>query len=117
MAALFKDGDMPYGTRVLTIGGYLYICDDWLPKRGSNLVERSGVYGQITGWVLNADSVLPTGTATLQLETTTTPLPTVGQSFVEDSETWVIQNVENPESKESDKKVHVTFVKDVNANS
>lgn len=111
MAALINDGNMPYGSRVLTVNGNTYIADDFTINRPSNLVERPGEFGQPTGWVLVP--TLPTGSATLQLATTSTPLPEVGMSFVVDAETFMLNSVSAPEVKDQDKKVAVTFIQDV----
>ena len=81
------------------------------------MIERRNQLNQPSGQVIDDDFV--TGTATLQLATGSTAIPTNGQSFTETfgaaSETFLISEIGQPEEQGGEKKVTISFRKKYNA--
>jgi len=118
MSAFTNDGTVQYGSRVLTINGVDYVADNCEVTRPSKTIERTNEIGEPSGQVSYEGFV--TGSATLQLATGSTAIPVQGLEF---STTWVasigpetfyIDSVTQPESKDAEKKVNVTFRKKYN---
>lgn len=117
MAASYNDGTVQYGSRVVTINAVAYVADNIEITRPTNIIERTQEAGEPSGWV--AVPGFPTGTATLQLASGATVIPTLGLTFSTDfgagAETWAIVEVGQPEAKDAEKKVNITFRKDIAA--
>jgi len=125
MAAIKNDGTIPYGSEVLSIGtfaagtpptitsGVSYIADNITFNRPAKTIERTNADDEPTGQVSYAGFV--TGSATLQLATTATAIPTQGQHFVSSIsgavEAFYIDSVDQPFSKEAETKVNINFRK------
>lgn len=75
----YNDFNVPYGAQIATIGTTAYIAEQLTITDASTQIERMDQNGLPTGQV-----VIPTfskGTATLQLATTLTVVPTIGATF------------------------------------
>lgn len=79
-----------------------YLIEGFTPDRPGVLVTRPNVVGGPNGFCLNGGQ--PTGSGTLQIATTTTETPKIGDWFTHTfdrgtggaSETWVITRVSDP---------------------
>ena len=118
MSAFKNDGTIPYGSRVLSIAAVSYVADNIEVQRPSKTIERTNEIDEPSGQVSYAGFV--TGTATLQLATTSTAQPAAGAEFSATfdsgigSETFYVTDVGRSESKESEKKVNISFRKKYN---
>lgn len=116
MSAFTNDGTVQYGSRVLTINGVDYVADNCEVTRPSKTIERTNEIDEPSGQVSYEGFV--TGSATLQLATGSTVIPILGQEFSTtfgaSSETFYIDSVTQPESKDAEKKVNITFRKKYN---
>src|SRR5262245_21938142 len=114
---LSNDGTIPYGTRVLTINSVTYVAEQIEVRRPTFTIERRNQLNQPSGQVIDDDFV--TGTATLQLATGSTAIPTNGQTFATTfaaaEETFIISEVGQPEEQGAEKKVTISFRKKYNA--
>lgn len=119
MSAFVNDGSIPYGSQVLTLlatqtatTGVTYIADNIDFSDPSKEINRTNQIDEPTGSVNYNDFMRCT--ATLQLATTTTPLPqkgyfcsiTVGPS---ETFTFFVFDRSAPEEKGADRKCNVTF--------
>lgn len=125
MSAVKSDGSIPYGSDVIAIGTFAagtpptitsstnYVADSISFNRPAKVIERTNENDEPTGQVIVAGFV--TGSATLQLATTSTAYPTQGQHFVHSIsgsvEAFVIDSVDQPLTKEGESKVNITFRK------
>ncbi len=74
-----NDFNVPYGSQVVTIGGTAVILEAASLNYPSIALERFDQVGQPSGQVI-IDS-FATGSATLQLATTSSLIPTIGATF------------------------------------
>ncbi|HWL53867.1 MAG TPA: hypothetical protein VNQ90_15615 [Chthoniobacteraceae bacterium] len=63
---VYNDGDIPYGSQIVTIGAQSYIASNISFEEGSNNVDSNNHVGVPRGQVLTA--TIPTGSAELQLQ-------------------------------------------------
>jgi hypothetical protein len=70
---------LPYGSRVVTIASVGYIANNFSTSDGLNVIERQTELGAPNGAV-GIDQAM-TGSAQLQLATTSTAVPEKGQEF------------------------------------
>lgn len=122
MAAMYNDGNMPYGSRVLYlsssagIGIGAYVAEAFEVSRPTITVKRSNELGEPSGCVYIQDWV--TGTSTVQLPTTSSQIPAPGWNFstllTGSAESFIIHQTGHPESNNSDKKVSISFTKKLN---
>ena len=119
-----NDGDLAYGSRVLAItnpgvgaSAVDFIADDISPDRPSKIAEANNELGAPRGQV--GVSTFVSGSATLQLEDSSTNPPQLGATFTEDfgwgSETWFISQVGRQETADGLTKVPVQFRKKYNS--
>lgn len=112
-----NDGSVQYGSRVINLGSASYIADNIEVTRPSTIIERTNEVGEPNGQVAIAGFV--TGSATLQLASGSATIPALGAEFAESfgagSETFFVSEVSQPESKDGEKKVNVSFRKKYNA--
>ena len=71
-----NDGDVPYGSFVVTIGTTPFVAENLTPSRPSTRIERRDELNEPSGQVIMPD--FETATMTLQRPTTSEPLPDVG---------------------------------------
>lgn len=116
--SIYNDGAVQMGARDLTINEIVYAGDSVAVNRPTKNVRRTNSVDEPSGSRIYADFV--TGSATLQLADETTPIPENGMTFAETfvtnigEETFIIDNVGQPEEKAGEKKVTITFVKKYN---
>lgn len=80
MSDLYNINNIPHGTAILTINAVAYKTDDLNISNPTEQLGRKEVTGEdSTDLVVIAGR--PTGTATLQLATTTTVIPAAGLTF------------------------------------
>ncbi len=102
----------------MTIGTWTYIADQIEVNRPSKTIERTSEIDEPNGQVSYATFI--TGTATLQLATGSVIIPVQGSTFASTfvasvgSETFYLSDIGQPESKDAEKKVHISFRKKYN---
>lgn len=133
MAATRNDGTVQYGSAVLAIGVITagspptvgsttnYVADNISISRPSKTIERTNEIDEPSGQVSYPGFV--TGSATIQLATSSTLVPFHGKGFSlnsgfdpdndadTDAEVFYIDSVEQPISKDAERKVNITFRK------
>jgi hypothetical protein len=77
--AAFNDGNVPFGSQVVTIGATAYVAENISYTEPSNLIERRDEDGDPSGQV--AIPGFGNGQSTLQLASTLTVIPAVGATF------------------------------------
>jgi len=101
---------IPHGSRIVTIDGVAYIAEGFQPTRPTTQLPRKNQLGAPNGFKLLKER--KTATATLQLETDSTPVPGRGREFageaVDEVVAWVIIEVSNPEVSDGLKTVSIT---------
>lgn len=111
--ALINDGQIPYGSRVLTINSVAFVATDIEVTRTVEVIERYNEVGEPSGQVLIPRWV--TGTATLQLSGSSPVLPAQGgtfsASFSGSAENFMVSELTQPESQLADKVVRIVFRK------
>lgn len=97
MALPYNPGTVGYGSLVLTINSVAYVAEDISLTIPTRTIERNTELGAPGDFVLIEGRT--TGSATLQLATATTVLPTNGQEFSVDlteagsTQDYVVSNV------------------------
>lgn len=133
MSAFRNDGTVQYGSHVLAIGTVTagnpptvtgttnYVADNITINRPGKTIERTNEIDEPSGQVSYGGFV--TGSATLQLATASTLVPKLGQGFSlntgfdpdadgdSDAEVFYIDSIDQPFSKDSERKVNITFRK------
>lgn len=132
MAAYRNDGTVQYGSAVLAIGAVTagnpptigtptnYVADNITISRPGKTIERTNELDEPSGQVSYIGFV--TGSATVQLATSSTLVPTQGKGFTltvydpdgggtADAEYFYIDSVDIPMDKGGEKKVNITFRK------
>lgn len=125
MSAIFNDGQIPFGGRLLRLTGSngtplgVYVAEDFAIDAPSQTIKRYTEMGEPNGQVVIAD--FKNGTATLQLQTTNSTVPQVYDTFtfstgsvgweaVSGSEsTACITSVSRPEAQTAYKKCSIAF--------
>lgn len=118
MAALYNDGNVPYGSQVLTINAVTYVAEGITPKNPTKVIERRNELDEPSGQVLVQDFI--TGSAVLQLAAANTAMPTPGLTFTADflgagsNQTWILSEVSPPLAQADAHKVNIEFRKKIN---
>jgi hypothetical protein len=92
---------------VLTINSVSYVADNIEMTRTTSVIERTNELNEASGWVASTGFV--TGSATLQLASSATAVPTLGQTFTLNTLTMVILEVGVPQAKDAEEKVTISF--------
>lgn len=98
---------LPYGSRVLTISSVGYIANNFSTSQSLNVIERQNELGAPNGAI--GIQTARTGTAQLQLATTTTTAPSAGDEFSANSVTYFLTEVSKPEEAQGFKVVDISF--------
>lgn len=98
---------LPYGSRVITIGGLAYVAQNFSTDQSLNVIERTDELGAPNGAV--GIQTARTGSAQLQLATSAITVPSAGDEFSAKSITWFLTQVGEPEEASSFKVVDVSF--------
>jgi hypothetical protein len=112
MSDRVNDGSVQFGSRSLTINGTDYATDDFSFETASSEVLRTSEFEVLSGRVSFKGAT--TGSATLQLASSSTVIPAFGAQFTEDvgldTSVWTVTNVGRTESKGGETKVPISFV-------
>jgi len=98
---------LPYGSRVLTLSAVGYIANSFSTSTGLQVIDRQDDLGAPNGAIGIRQPI--TGSASLQLATTSTSYPAAGDQFTANSVTFFITEVSKPESQNGFKMVDITF--------
>lgn len=122
MAAIFNDGAVQYGSRVLAItdsagaNSVNYIASNIEVNRPAKIIERVTEIGEPSGQVAVAAFV--NGRATIQLASGSTAIPLPGYKFTATfvatspgAENFQISETGQPEDQNGEKKINITFRK------
>lgn len=118
MAAVYNDGTVQYGSRVLTFNSVAYVADNINVNRPTKAIDRTQQLGEPSGSVGIAD--FATLSATLQLAADATAEPQCGMLSAAvtfdatiGAEQFYLTNVGRAEVKDGEKKINVTAKKKV----
>lgn len=109
MSDILNDGSVVAGSRDLTIGAVVYATDDFKYDTNTNAILRTDKNQVPSGRKVTRGET--TGTATLQLATTSTALPGLLAQFTETEGVHYITHVGRAETKGGETKVPITFAK------
>jgi hypothetical protein len=98
---------LPYGSRVVTVDSVGYIANNFSTSQSLNVIERTDSLGAPNGAV--GIQQARTGSAQLQLATSTTTIPDVGDEFTANSVTFFLTEVSRPEEAQGFKVVDISF--------
>jgi hypothetical protein len=98
---------LPYGSRVVTIGAVGYIANNFSTSQSLNVIERTDSLGAPNGAV--GIQQARTGSAQLQLATSTTTAPAAGDEFAANSVTFFLTEVSRAEEAQGFKVVDISF--------
>lgn len=114
----FQDGSHPFGSFVATIGTLGYVAESANLNTPANMVEVRNQVGEPNGWIGIPGFV--SGSSTLQLATTSYPVPTLGAiftyAFISGTvQTWCVSNVGQVYAQQDIQKVSIDFRKRINS--
>ncbi len=89
--------NLPFGSRSLTINSVAYIAENWAPQKAARKISRPDANGDEAAFMLRADPTSQSGLR-LQLATTSTATPALGEEFTVDNVVYVISGVSKSES-------------------
>jgi len=98
---------LPYGARTVAIDSTTYIANNFSISQSLNVIERTTELGAPNGAV--GIQQARTGSAQLQLATTSTSYPDAGDVFTVDSTGYFITEVSRPEEAQGFKVVDISF--------
>jgi hypothetical protein len=98
---------LPYGSRVVTISSVGYIANNFSTSQSLNVIPRTTELGAPNGAV--GIQQARTGSAQLQLATSTTTAPSAGDEFAANSVTFFLTEVSRPEEAQGFKVVDISF--------
>jgi hypothetical protein len=113
-----NDGGLVFGSQVVTIDSVAYVAENISIDAPSTIIEQKDEYGVPSGQVIVEGFV--TGTATLQLASSTTALPQIGDAFTltqvggGSAVYFLISQVGQSFSQDAETKVNVSFRKRIN---
>jgi hypothetical protein len=111
-----NNGNVPYGSYTVTVGGTAYVAENINPSFPTNIIERLDQLGEPSGQVFVPG--FATASMTLQRPTTSSALPVAGAtvSFPTGASiagTWLVSEVGAAYEQGSDQKFQVTARKAV----
>jgi hypothetical protein len=109
MALPYIDNSVPYGSVVLVINTVDYVADDITITKSTKVIERTNEVDEPSGQVIIEG--FETGSATLQLATSATAIPAIGDTFTYSTVTYVVSEVGVPKSKGDYTKINISFRK------
>jgi hypothetical protein len=98
---------LPYGSRVVTIGAVGYIANNYSVSQSLNVIERQDSLGAPNGAI--GIQQAKTGSAQVQLATSSTTAPAAGDTFSADSVTYFLTEISKPEEAQGFKVVDISF--------
>lgn len=102
-----KTTGLPFGSEILAIDGVNYIAENVRISQGSVTAERQDENGGPNGFALN--KAAKTGSATLQLATAATAIPSVGHTFERGGVTFVLTEVGEEKAQNGITTVPISF--------
>ncbi len=107
--SFYNDNSVPFGSKVITIGGVAYVAEHISLSRPSHIIERKDQIGEPNGWV--GTKGFDHGSCTLQIATEDTAYPARGDTFTMDGidGTWVIVDTTEPFAQADYFKVNATI--------
>lgn len=112
-----NDGNVPYGSYVVTVAGSAMVAESITPSRPSSIIERRDQLNAPSGQVIIPD--FETATMTLQRPTTSADVPSIGTAIVfptgagMGTATWFISEAGAALEQGEDQKFNVTVRKSV----
>ena len=119
MSLPYSDPAFPYGSKVLTINTVTYVANNIRATQQAKEIRRTNELGAPSGNIGVED--FTEGTATLQLATSSTAYPALGDTFAVDlfkagsTQTYWIKSVSPAYDHEGETLIDISFVKDVAA--
>lgn len=104
---VLSSANLPFGSEVLTIDSVTYIAENFNVTQSSVTAERQDEEGAPNGFALNVGP--RSGTAQLQLATTSTAIPVVGHTFTRNTIVYVITEVGEQQSQSGFKVLPISF--------
>jgi hypothetical protein len=98
---------LPYGSRTVAIGATTYIANNFSISQSLNVIERTTELGAPNGAV--GIQQARTGSAQLQLATSSITGPAAGDEFSANSVSFFITEVSRPEEAQGFKVVDISF--------
>lgn len=98
---------LPYGSRIVTVNSVGYIANNYSISQSINVIERQDALGAPNGAV--GIQTPRTGSAQLQLATSSTTAVAAGDSFSADSVTYFVTEVSKPEEQQGFKVLDISF--------
>jgi hypothetical protein len=90
--------NLPFGGKVVTINSVAYIARNWKPEKKTREIRRNDETGDENAFMLRVEPTSQSG-LTLQLATSSTATPAMGQEFTVDTLTYVVTEVGKAESQ------------------
>lgn len=116
MANVYNDGNIPYGSQVVTLNATTYVAEDINFEDTTKTIDRADEIGNPNGAVYIKQKV--TGTMTLQLATTSTAIPavndTVSLTYRGSAKTFVVSKVGQPQKQDDIRKIQVEVAEVLN---
>lgn len=98
---------LPFGSEVLSIDSVNYIAENFRVSQPSVSAERQTEVSAPNGYALNLAA--KTGSATLQLATTSTAIPVVGHTFTRNSVVFILTEVGEEQTQNGIKTLPISF--------
>lgn len=103
-----SSANLPFGSRTLTINSVTYVARNWAPQKSTREIRRNDANGDEAAFMLRAEPTSQSG-LTLQLATTSTAVPTMGQEFTVDTLVYVITSVSKVENEGEFQTVDIAY--------
>lgn len=113
-----NDGGLVFGSQVVTIDSVAYVAENISIDAPSTIIEQKNQYGVPSGQVIVEGFI--TGTATLQLASSTTAMPSIGDTFTlvqvggGSGVNFLVSQVGQSFSQDAETKVNISFRKRIN---
>ena len=102
--------NLPFGLSVVTINSVDYVLDSIdHPDEVTRTIQRTDENGDRGDLMIRKSGEFRQGSAVLQLATTSTAVPTSGQTFTYRTETCVVADVREVESKDAFSTVEISY--------
>jgi hypothetical protein len=116
-AGTTNDGGLVFGSQVVTIDAVAYVAENISIDAPSTVIEQKDEYGVPSGQVIVEGFV--TGTATLQLASSATVLPAIGDAFQittigGTAVYFLVSQVGQAFSQDAETKCNISFRKRIN---
>lgn len=89
---------LPFGGKTITINSVAYIARNWKPEKKTRKLRRDDEDGDQQAFMLRAEPTSQSG-LTLQLATSSTATPSMGQEFTVDTIDYVVTEVGKAENQ------------------